>query len=145
MCRHIETAYEYKYELVICENREETIPTICNNINDLLSNPDVNYWLLSRHVSGIFMPIIRRKDRITVFCWYCWMWLVAVLWCYVEGVSTVKVAARAATFTVLTPYNVAPQPATSNTTSKKSIRSNTWSFLLMMGTKMPETCRERSQ
>jgi len=37
------------------------------------------------------------------------MWLVAVLWCYVEGVSTVKDAARAATFTVLTPYNVAPQ------------------------------------
>ena len=46
------------------------------------------------------------------------MWQVAVLWCYVEGVSTVKVAARAATFTVLTPYsnlhsdhtlNVAPQ------------------------------------
>jgi len=25
------------------------------------------------------------------------------MWCYVEGVSTVKVAARAATFTVLTP------------------------------------------
>jgi len=37
------------------------------------------------------------------------MWQVAVLWCYAEGVSTVKVAARAATFTVLTPYNVAPQ------------------------------------
>ena len=46
------------------------------------------------------------------------MWQVAVLWCYVEGVSTVKVAARAAAFTVLTPYsnlhsahtlNVAPQ------------------------------------
>jgi len=37
------------------------------------------------------------------------MWLVAVLWCYVEGVSTVKVAAGAANFTVLTPYNVAPQ------------------------------------
>jgi len=37
------------------------------------------------------------------------MWLVAVLWCYVEGVITVKVAARTATFTVLTPYNVTPQ------------------------------------
>jgi len=37
------------------------------------------------------------------------MWQDAILWCYVEGVSTVKVAARAAIFTVLTPYNVAPQ------------------------------------
>ena len=26
-------------------------------------------------------------------CWYCWMWQIAVLWCYVEGVITVKVAA----------------------------------------------------
>ena len=33
------------------------------------------------------------------------MWQVAVLWCYVEGVITVKVAARAATFTVITPYS----------------------------------------
>ena len=38
-----------------------------------------------------------------IFAAKCWMWHVAVLWCYVEGVSTVKVAARAATFTVLTP------------------------------------------
>ena len=46
------------------------------------------------------------------------MWQVAVLWCYVEGVITVKVAVRTATFTVLTHYsnlhsdhtlNVAPQ------------------------------------
>ena len=39
-----------------------------------------------------------------------------------------------------------PQNATSNTTSKiYSICSNTWSFLLMMGIKMPETCRDCSQ
>jgi len=38
-----------------------------------------------------------KGPRVTaygVFCWYCWTWLVAVLWCYVEGVSTVKVAAQ---------------------------------------------------
>ena len=44
-----------------CEGR---IPTRCNNVNDLLSIPDVDYWLLSRHVSGTFMPIIRRKDHV---------------------------------------------------------------------------------
>jgi len=53
------------------------------------------------------MPITRRKDHVLLhmecICWQWWMWQVAVLWCYVEGVSTVKVAARAATFTVLTP------------------------------------------
>ena len=40
------------------------------------------------------------------FSWKCWMWLVAVLWYYVVGC---ELAARAATFTVLTPYNVTPQ------------------------------------
>ena len=44
------------------------------------------------------MPIIRRKDHVLLhmeyICWWCWMWQFAVLWCYVEGVSTVKVAVR---------------------------------------------------
>ena len=54
----------------------------------------------------------------------------------------------AATFTVLTPYNVAPQHHNlphSTLPAKNPIFSNTWSFLLMMGIKMPETCRESSQ
>ena len=44
--------------------REERIPTRCNNIDDLLSIADIDYSLQSRHVSGIFMPIIRRKDHV---------------------------------------------------------------------------------
>ena len=57
------------YVLCSCDRaswakHEERIPTRCNNINDLLSIPDVDYWLLSRHVSGIFMPIVRRKDHV---------------------------------------------------------------------------------
>jgi len=53
--------------------REERIPTRCNNIEDLLSISDVDYWLQSRHVSGIFMPIIRRKDHVLPHMEYiCW-------------------------------------------------------------------------
>ena len=59
----------------------------------------VNYgcWVLtmSQHVSGIFMPIIRSKDHVLLLmkciCWQCWMWQVAVLWCYTEGVITTHV------------------------------------------------------
>jgi len=52
---------------------EETIPSRCNNIDDLLSIPDVDYWLQSRHVSGTFMPIIRRKDHVLLHMGYiCW-------------------------------------------------------------------------
>jgi len=53
--------------------REESIPTRCNSIDDLLSIPDVDYWLQSRHVSGIFMPIIRRKEHVLLHMRYiCW-------------------------------------------------------------------------
>jgi len=63
-------------------------------------------------------------------------------------VSTVKVAARAATFTVLTPYNVAPQNCNQphpTLPAKNPTCSNMWSFLLMMGIKMLETCPDISQ
>ena len=49
---------------------------------------------------------------------------------------------------VLTPYNVAPQYRNlphPTLPAKKPICSNTWSFLLMMSIKMPETCRDSQQ
>ena len=49
-------------------------------------------------------------------------------------------SSRAATFTVLQNRNQ-PHP----TPPVKPICSNTWYFLLMMGIKMPETCRDCSQ
>ena len=53
--------------------REERIPTRCNKIDDLLSIPDVDYWLQSRHISDIFMPTIRRKrPRVTAYGIFCW-------------------------------------------------------------------------
>ena len=66
------------YPLCSCDRaswakREERIPTRCNNIDDLSSIVDVDYWQQSRHVSGIFMPIIRRKDHVLLLmeciCW----------------------------------------------------------------------------
>jgi len=69
--------------------REERIPTRCNNTDDLLSIVDVDYWQQSRHVSVIFMPIIRRKDHVLL-----------------HSAHTLQ---RSTTV---------PQPATSNTTSK---------------------------
>ena len=46
--------------------REERKPTRCNNIDDLLSIVDCWLLTLSQHVSGIFMPIFRRKT--TCYC-----------------------------------------------------------------------------
>jgi len=89
------------YALCSCDRaswakREERIPTRCNNIDVLLSIPDVDYWLQSRHVSGIFMPIIRRKDHVLLHM----------------GSSNLHSAHTLQRSTTV------PQPATSNTTSK---------------------------
>ena len=57
----------------VANYREERTPTRCNNIDDLLSIVDVDYRQQSRHVSGIFMPIVRRKDHVLLqiecICW----------------------------------------------------------------------------
>jgi len=128
---------------------EERIPASCNNIDDLLSIPDVDYWLLSRHVSHIFMPIIRRKDHVLLHMGFfagnvgCGWLRCCVVGCeHCEGWSSSCNLHSAHT---LQRSTTAPQPATSNITSKKPICSNTWSFLLMMGIKMRETCRDSSQ
>ena len=89
--------------------REERIPTRCNKINDLLSILDVDYWLLSRHVSGIFMPIIRRKDHVLLHMGFSWYFGRGWLRCCVVGCEHCEGCCWAATFTVLTPHNVAPQ------------------------------------
>jgi len=52
--------------------------------------------LLSQHVSGIIMPIIRRTRLCTttygVLNWLCWLWLAVVVWsCVVSCVHCVKV------------------------------------------------------
>ena len=59
--------------------------------------------LLSQHVSGIIMPIIRRTRVGTaaygVLHWLCWLWLCGA---GTRAVCTVKVTVRTVTFTVHT-------------------------------------------
>ena len=124
--------YTMMWSLCSCDRaswakREERIPTRRNNIDDLLSIPDVDYWLKSRHVSGIFMPIIRRKVHVLLHMGFLLLVLdvavcgAVVLHCRVWALWRLLLdCSQAATFTVLTPYKrstTAPQPATSNTTS----------------------------
>ena len=48
-----------------------------------MQQSDVYYQLVSQHVSGIIMPIFKRKKPCVtaygVLRWFCWMWLVAVV------------------------------------------------------------------
>ena len=80
------------------------------------------------------MPIIRKKDHVLLhmecICWYCWMWQVAVLWCYVEGVITVKVAASTIIprkLKVLTVCSKVATPKTLKTSRIRKINSTTLS------------------
>ena len=61
-------------------NREKT-----NKMQQL----DVYYQLLSEHISGIIMPIFRKKRPCyCIWCivvWFCWMWFVAVVGRCLEG------------------------------------------------------------
>ena len=80
----------------------------------------VIYWqtVVSQHVSGIFMPIIRRSD--------C--------------VSLPIVACQATFSTQCTHLATRLSSITTATTGQTTIGSGTQSDLLMMGVKIPETC-----
>ena len=49
-------------EISDCEEREKT---------DKMQQSDVYYQLLSQHVSGIIMPIFRRKKTVLLHMVYC--------------------------------------------------------------------------
>ena len=80
----------------------------------------VIYWqtVVSQHVSGIFMPIIRRSDCVPLLIVVCPV--VAVVMC-------TYLATRISSITTAT-------------TGQTTIGSGTQSDLLMMGLKMHETC-----
>ena len=89
--------------------------------------------LLSQHVLGIIMPIIRRTRPCTtaygVLHWLCWLWLTVVVW---SCVMCTQLTTQLHTTTVnhnqcRTPYAVVHGLV-----------------LLMMGIMMPETCWDRS-
>ena len=60
--------------------------------------------LMSQHVLGIIMLIIRRIRLCPTACgvlhWLCWLWLAVVLWsCVVSHEHCVEVTVRTVTFT----------------------------------------------
>jgi len=110
------------------------------------TNPMFIIKLLSEHVSGIIMPIIRRTRRCTtaygVLHWLCWLWLAVVVWsCIVSCVHCVKVTVRLTQCTQLTTQL---HTTTANHSQHKQCRTPYAVVhrlvLLMMGIMMPETC-----
>jgi len=95
----------------------------------LLSTSDVYYQLLSQHVSGIIIPIIRRTKTVyyCIWClrWKCYMWLVAVVGRCVVGCEHCE--SKSNLHSARTLLHNAPQlqPATSST---NTICSNTRSL-----------------
>jgi len=58
------------------------------------------------------MPITKRKDQVLLhmgFSWYCWMWLVAVLWFYVVGCEHCEGCSSSSNLHSAHTLNVAPQ------------------------------------
>ena len=85
--------------------------------------------LLSQHVSGIVMPIIRRTRRCTtanaVLHWLCWLWL-----------------CQAGTRAVCT-VHTSRVPAWHNNQCRTPYAAVHTLVLLMMGITMPETCWDK--
>jgi len=99
--------------------------------------------LLSQHVSGIIMPIIRKtRTYITTYGVLHWLWLAVVVWCWVVScVRCVKVPVRTTTFTACDP---APHNHSQHNQCRTPYAVMHGLVLLMMGIMMPETCWDRS-
>jgi len=110
--------------------REERIPTRCNNIDDLLSIPDV----IIDYCLDMFRAFYAHHQEKKTTCYCIWGLLLVVL--DVAGCGSVVLRCRvwaqwAATFTVLTPYNIAPQNRNQPHPTLPAINpicSNMWSF-----------------
>jgi len=111
--------------------------------------------LLSQHVSGIIMPIIRRTRPCTTACgvlhWLCWLWLcgdglqaVCTVWkllLFTSQIVTVIYFSNGNFHTVHTACN----PASHNHNQCRTPHAVVHGLvLLMMGIMMPETCWDRS-
>ena len=115
--------------------------------------------LLSQHVSGIIMPIIRRPRVCTaaygVLHWFWWLWLCGA---GTQAVCTVKVAirplvegegycsnrGRIVTFTVHTACVPAPHNHSHKNQCRTPYAAVHTLVLLMMGIMVPETCWDKS-
>ena len=114
--------------------------------------------LLSQHVSGIIMPIIRRTRMCTatygVLHWLWWLWLCGA---GTRAVCTVKVTVRVScvhcesycstrtvTFTVHTACVPAPHNHSHQNQCRTPYAAVHTLVLLMTGIMMPETCWDKS-
>jgi hypothetical protein len=90
--------------------------------------------LLSQHVSGIILPIIRRtRPRVVAYgVLVVWRWVVSCVHC-------VKVTVRTVTFIQCTQLMTQLHTTTASTTRTPYAVTHGL-VLLMMGIMMPETC-----
>ena len=96
--------------------------------------------LISQHVSGIIMPIIRRTRPCTtaygVLHWLCCLWLCS----WVSScMHCVKVTVQTVTFTQCTEFTTQLHTTTASTTRSPYAVVHSL-VLLMMGIMMSETC-----
>jgi len=98
--------------------------------------------LLSQHVSGIIMSIIRRtRQCITaygVLYWLCWLWLCAVL-CKLCALCEAYCSSTKL-HSVHTAYDPAPHNHSQHNQCRTPYAVIYGLVLLMMGIMMPETC-----
>ena len=99
--------------------------------------------LLSQHVSGIIMPIIRRtRPCITaygVLHWLCWLWL-----CVELGRKLCALCERYCSNSNVHTVHTAPHNHSQHNRHRTSYAVTHSLVLLTMGIMMPETCRDRS-
>ena len=125
--------------------REERKPTRCNNIDDLLSMVDVDYWHCLNMFRASVCPSSGERPRVTA----CGVYFLVVL--DVAGCGTVVLrwgcdhcegccSTQPSQWSHPQRSTTVPQTATSSTTRKYTPHAVTSVFLLKMGIKMPETC-----
>ena len=99
--------------------------------------------LLSQHVSGIIMPIVRRTRVCTAaYGVLHWLWWLRLCGAGTRAVCTVN--SRTVTFTVHTPRVPAPHNHSHHYQCRTPYAAVHTLVLLMMGIMVPETCWDKS-
>ena len=101
----------------------------------------VIYWqsIVPQHVSGVFTPIIRRSDCVSLPMVFCPV--VAAVMLESQVARCVHCEEEVTTFSSqCTHLTTRLSSITAVTTGQKTIGSETQLDLLMMGVKTPETC-----
>jgi len=136
--------YNYAYACVQSHAEKETVDCELREKTNKMQQLDVYYQYFLTCFGHHYAHLQENKTCVTargVLCWFCWMWLVAVVGRCVIGCEHCE--SRTVTFTVLTPYNAAPhnryQPHPAEP-AQHTMCGNTCLVLLKMGIMMPKTC-----